>query len=64
MKNGIIAGLILSVMVLVNASPLDTAYDLLDAITYQDGYALEGIFSTDLLSTIRSASTFHGFVMY
>ncbi|MCK5785960.1 MAG: hypothetical protein KAH54_05300 [Candidatus Sabulitectum sp.] len=32
----------------LNASPLDTAYDLLDAITYQDGYALESIFSVDL----------------
>lgn len=48
MKNGIVTGLILSVTVLVNASPLDTAYDLLDAITYQDGYALEDVFSSDL----------------
>ncbi len=51
MKNGIIAGLVSSVMALVNASPLDTAYDLLDAITYQDGYALEDVFSTDLYTT-------------
>ena len=39
------------VTTVLNASPLDTAYDLLDAITYQDGYALEGIFSADLYTS-------------
>ncbi|MEA3267248.1 MAG: hypothetical protein U9P42_09960 [Candidatus Fermentibacteria bacterium] len=36
----------------VSASPLDTAYDLLDAVTYQDGYALENVFAQDLYSTL------------
>jgi len=44
----IFALLILILVSVVGASPLDTAYDLLDAITYQDGYALEGIFANDL----------------
>lgn len=54
MKNGIITGLIMSVIVSVNASPLDTAYDLLDAITYQDGYALEDVFSNDLYTAFTA----------
>ncbi len=33
------------------SSPLDTAYDLMDAIEYQDGYALERIFAEDLYLT-------------
>jgi len=32
----------------VAASPVDTAYDLLDAVEWQDGYALESIVSCDL----------------
>lgn len=36
----------------VAASPLDTAYDLLDAITYQDGYALENVFAEDLYTAL------------
>ena len=43
--------LLLAFAAVVNASPLDTAYDLLDAVTYQDGYALEEIFSNDLYIT-------------
>lgn len=46
-----IIGLILLIVVVANATPLDTAYDLLDAIKYQDGYALEDIFSNDLYAT-------------
>ncbi|MCK5130926.1 MAG: hypothetical protein KAR40_02100 [Candidatus Sabulitectum sp.] len=46
-----IIGFLLLIVVVANASPLDTAYDLLDAITYQDGYALEDIFSDDLYAT-------------
>lgn len=33
------------------ASPIDTAYDLFDAVEYQDGYALERIFAEDLYFT-------------
>lgn len=36
----------------VYADPVDTAYDLLDAIGRQDGYALEDILSNDLYVTI------------
>ncbi|MCD6587361.1 MAG: hypothetical protein J7K88_02280 [Candidatus Fermentibacteraceae bacterium] len=34
----------------VSASPVDTAYDLLDAVAWQDGYALENLVSSDLYS--------------
>lgn len=53
MKAWLIA-LVFSVTVFVNASPLDAAYDLLDAVTYQDGYALEEIFTSDLYGTFTS----------
>ncbi len=43
-----------SITAVVYASPLDTAYDLLDAVTYQDGYALEEIFTSDLYRTFTS----------
>lgn len=43
---------IVLIAAVAHASPLDTAYDLLDAITYQDGYSLEGIFSHDLYTSI------------
>ena len=36
---------------IAGASPVDTAYDLFDAVEYQDGYALERIFSEDLYVT-------------
>jgi len=43
-----------SITAVVYASPLDIAYDLLDAVTYQDGYALEEIFTSDLYRTFTS----------
>ncbi len=44
----------MSITAFVYASPLDTAYDLLDAVAYQDGYALEEIFTADLYRTFTS----------
>lgn len=34
--------------------PVDTAYDLMDAIEYGDGYALEGLLTEDLYSAVNS----------
>ena len=45
-------GLLLVISSFSFASPIDTAYDLLDAISYRNGYALEGIFSSDLYLTL------------
>lgn len=36
------------------ADPIDTAYDLMDAVSYQDGYALRELLSQDLWSTIST----------
>ncbi len=49
---------IIIILLVVNmgalSSPIDTAYDLLDAITYEDGYALEQLLSADLYFTLTS----------
>lgn len=50
----IVIGFLLTVSAVSFASPIDTAYDLLDAISWRDGYALEGIFSADLYLTLTS----------
>jgi hypothetical protein len=52
MRNSIFIALFLSIIFSAGASPVDSAYDLLDAITYQNGYALEDILSHDLYQTI------------
>lgn len=36
----------------VSADPVDTAYDILDAVEWQDGYALEDLLTEDLYTTI------------
>jgi len=48
MRHSIFIGLYLSIVFVANASPVDAAYDLLDAIEYSSGYALEDILSGDL----------------
>jgi len=47
------AALVLTAAAVVQADPVDTAYDLMDAIEYGDGYALEGLLTEDLYSVIN-----------
>lgn len=35
------------------ADPIDTAYDLMEAVEYSDGYALEGLLTEDLYTTVN-----------
>jgi hypothetical protein len=36
----------------ISASPVDTAYDLLDAVVWQNGYAVENLLSSDIYTAI------------
>ncbi len=45
---------VLLILFAASADPVDTAYDLLDAVEWQDGYALEGLLTEDLFTTITA----------
>lgn len=44
--------LLLASAAVMRADPVDTAYDLMEAVEYGDGYALEGLLTADLYAAI------------
>jgi len=52
MKHYAVYVLVSAIFTAAYADPVDTAYDLLDAVSRQDGYALEDLLSRDLYSSI------------
>lgn len=52
MRKYLFIGVILAITFESAGDPIDTAYDLMEAIEYQDGYALEGLLTEDLYGAI------------
>ena len=48
----LLPAVLLTAVLSLRADPVDTAYDLMEAIEYRDGYALEDLLSQDLYAAI------------
>lgn len=52
MRKYLFIGVLLAITFESAGDPIDTAYDLMEAIEFQDGYALEGLLTEDLYGAI------------